>query len=152
MRGRKPKPTHLKLLNGNPGNRPLPENEPKPKVGTTCPTWLSDGAKKEWRRIYPELERLGLVTKVDRASLASYCQAVADLEEAVSAIAEHGTVIVTPSGYMQSSPYVTQKHKAMEMIRKFAAEFGMTPSARARVRGIVPEDPEEAKARAVFGA
>lgn len=31
MRGRKPKPTYLKLLNGNPGKRALNEQEPKPE-------------------------------------------------------------------------------------------------------------------------
>ena len=33
-RGRKPKPTALKILEGNPGKRPLNENEPIPPKGT----------------------------------------------------------------------------------------------------------------------
>lgn len=31
IRGRKPKPTNLKVLEGNPGKRPLPTNEVKPQ-------------------------------------------------------------------------------------------------------------------------
>ena len=41
IRGRKPKPTALKLLEGNPGKRPINEHEPVPPKGTVkCPTWL----------------------------------------------------------------------------------------------------------------
>ena len=38
-RGRKPKPTALKVLEGNPGKRPLNENEPIPPKGSIkCPS------------------------------------------------------------------------------------------------------------------
>jgi len=51
-RGRKPKPTALKVLEGNPGKRPLNLNEPKPeKKASKCPSWLEPEAKKEWRRM-----------------------------------------------------------------------------------------------------
>ena len=36
-RGRKPKPTALKLLEGNPGNRPLNIAEPRPTGVPNCP-------------------------------------------------------------------------------------------------------------------
>ena len=46
-RGRKPKPTNLKVLEGNPGQRPLNDNEPKPgKKAPTCAAWLEPEAKK----------------------------------------------------------------------------------------------------------
>jgi hypothetical protein len=32
MRGRRPKPTRLKMLTGNPGKRPLNNDEPRPDV------------------------------------------------------------------------------------------------------------------------
>ena len=47
-RGRKPKPTALKVLEGNPGKRPLNENEPKPEnKAPRCPSWLEQEAKNE---------------------------------------------------------------------------------------------------------
>ena len=59
-RGRKPKPTALKKLEGNPGKRPLNELEPMPQVTMLrCPNWLEPEAKKEWRRLAPVL--IGLV-------------------------------------------------------------------------------------------
>ena len=47
IRGRKPKPTNLKVLEGNPGKRPLPTNEVKTsKEGSTLPP---SGLKKMLR-------------------------------------------------------------------------------------------------------
>ena len=49
-RGRKPTPTAIKVLEGNPGKRPLNANEPKPKKkAPRCPSWLEDEAKKNGR-------------------------------------------------------------------------------------------------------
>ena len=65
-RGRKPKPTALKLLEGNPGKRPINEHEPIPPKGTVkCPTWLEPEAKKEWKRLAPSLEAMGVLTQAD---------------------------------------------------------------------------------------
>lgn len=52
QRGRKPKPTALKVLEGNPGKRQLNVVEPKPRnKAPKCPAWLDAEAKKEWRRL-----------------------------------------------------------------------------------------------------
>ena len=76
MRGRKPKPSALKMFEGNPGKRPLKQTEPNPTVETKeCPVHLNDEAQAEWNRITPDLHTLGLVARVDRAALAAYCQA-----------------------------------------------------------------------------
>ena len=42
MRGRRPVPTCMKLLTGNPGKRPLNANEPQPKPEIPeCPPQLA---------------------------------------------------------------------------------------------------------------
>ena len=87
--GRPPKPTALKLLTGNAGKRPLPENEPAPVVPSRLPPppkHLSDEAKSEWRRMGRELLRLGLLTTIDRAEFALYCQAWGRWVEAEEAL------------------------------------------------------------------
>jgi hypothetical protein len=59
--GRKPKPTALKLLTGNPGGRKLNANEAKPDLAQpTPPDFLNDHAKVEWGRIVGTLFRTGL--------------------------------------------------------------------------------------------
>ena len=76
QRGRKPKPTAVKVLEGNPGKRSLNTAEPKPeKKAPRCPSWLEDEAKKEWKRMSKQLEQLGILTEIDMAAFAGYCQA-----------------------------------------------------------------------------
>lgn len=103
-RGRKPTPTALKVLEGNPGKRPLNENEPKPnKKAPTCPKWLEPEAKKEWRRLAKQMEALGILTEVDMAAFAGYCQAYARWKEAEEFISQHGTIVKTPPAITNSS-------------------------------------------------
>jgi phage terminase small subunit len=76
VRGAKPKPTHLKLVQGNPGKRSLNKAEAKPALSLpTPPTELNDDAKVECGSVSDELYRVGPLSKIDRASLAAYCQA-----------------------------------------------------------------------------
>ena len=104
-RGRKPKPTAMKELEGNPGKHPLNTSEPKPnKKAPACPKWLEPEAKKEWRRLAKQMEAIGILTEVDMAAFAGYCQAYARWKEAEEFITQHGTIVKTPSGYWQQVP------------------------------------------------
>ena len=133
-RGRKPTPTAIKLLEGNPGKRPLNANEPKPaKKAPSCPKWLEPEAKKEWRRLAKQMEQIGILTQVDMAAFAGYCQAYARWKEAEEFITQHGTIVRTPSGYWQQVPQVTISHANQKIMLQAAAEFGLTPSARSRI-------------------
>ena len=61
-RGRKPTPTAIKELEGNPGKRKLNAREPKPeKKAPSCPKWLEPDARKEWRRLGHQMEQLGIL-------------------------------------------------------------------------------------------
>jgi phage terminase small subunit len=90
MRGRKPRPTHLKLVTGNPGKRRLNSAEPRPSVAgrTSPPAELGRDAKTEWRGVARRLQALELLTPVDRASLAAYCQAYGRWRQAERGLAE----------------------------------------------------------------
>ena len=134
-RGRKPKPTALKVLEGNPGKRPLNANEPKPeKKAPKCPSWLEPEAKKEWRRMTKTLEKIGVLTKVDAAAFAGYCQAYARWKEAEEFLTKHGTIFKTPSGYIQQVPQVSIAQTYLKIMKDFCSEFGLTPSSRTRIR------------------
>lgn len=133
-RGRKPKPTALKVLEGNPGKRPLNKNEPKPeKKAPRCPSWLEPEAKKEWRRMSKRLEELGVLTQVDAAAFAGYCQAYARWKEAEEFLSKHGTIFKTPSGYIQQVPQVSIAQTYLKIMKDFCSEFGLTPSSRSRI-------------------
>lgn len=134
-RGRKPKPTALKVLEGNPGKRPLNIDEPKPKKkAPKCPSWLEPEAKKEWRRMSKTLEQIGVLTQVDGAAFAGYCQAYARWKEAEEFLTKHGTIFKTPSGYIQQVPQVSIAQTYLKIMKDFCSEFGLTPSARTRIK------------------
>ena len=99
-RGRKPKPTAMKELEGNPGKHPLNTSEPKPnKKAPACPKWLEPEAKKEWRRLAKQMEAIGILTEVDMAAFAGYCQAYARWKEAEEFITQHGTIPVSAADW-----------------------------------------------------
>ena len=131
MRGRKPLPSNVVRLRGNPGKRRLNDAEPRPAARVPpCPACLGDEARKEWQRLAKELGELGLLTRLDRGLLAAYCQAHALWVEAVSSIERYGTMIKSPNGYPMQSPSVAVANKQVEIMVRIAAELGMTPSSR----------------------
>ncbi len=131
-RGPKPTPTAVLRLRGSwrANTRPA---EPRPQPSRpTCPAWLSRDAKLEWKRVAPQLHRLGLLTQLDRAALAVYCESWSEWVEAKQVISKSGPVIAGPHG-PRRNPYVFIAARAAEQLLKWAAELGMTPSARSRV-------------------
>ena len=134
--GRKPTPTALKLLRGNPGRRPLNEDEPKPAVRLPrSPDHLSDLAKKEWRRAGRFLLQLGLMSDIDVAAFAGYCAAYGRWAEAERSLKTSGIMLMSPNGFQIQSPYLAVANKALEQMRSLLSEFGMSPASRSRVSG-----------------
>lgn len=140
--GRKPIPTALKLVRGNPGKRALPKNEAKLALAEpTPPAFLCDDAKVEWGRVCSVLFSAGLMTEMDRAALGAYCASYgrwAQAERALGAMAEkdaanYALMIRTKDGNAIQNPLVGVANKAKADMVRFAAEFGMTPAARSRV-------------------
>ncbi len=151
MKGRKPLPTNIHLLNGNPSKiKGLQErNEPQPSSEIpTCPAWLSAEAKREWKRICPELAVMGVLTIVDRTALAGYCAAYGRWRRAEEALADgftndqltdrketkDGEVIIIVQ--RAKKPEVQIAIDSLTQVKAFCTEFGLTPSAR--VRMVVP--------------
>lgn len=158
-RGPLPKPAALKLLEGNPGKRSLNLAEGvNPRVEIpSAPKHLGIEARKEWKRITPLLDELGLISGLDRAALALYCQAVGRLSELetafngmVNRLTESGaddaaglsypdavfaaSHSVTPSGYAQQSVIVQLIKSHREQVNRYLMHFGLSPAARGRVQ------------------
>ena len=134
MRGRRPKPTRLKVLTGNPGKRPLNPNEPQPEpTMPECPPELGPAAQREWTRLVSELSSLNMITSLDRAALATYCGAYALWAEATEAIQKFGAMVKSPTGYPMQSPYISIANRQAEIMMRIASEFGFTPASRSRI-------------------
>jgi P27 family predicted phage terminase small subunit len=140
MAGRRPKPTALKKLEGNPGKRPLNEREPiLPPAVLRCPRHLEPEARKEWRRVVHELNAAGLLTRVDRAALAAYCQLYARWIAAEKEIQADGLILTTAKGGVMQNPAVRIAATSLDGMRKYLVELGMTPSSRSRLKVAPPK-------------
>jgi P27 family predicted phage terminase small subunit len=134
-RGPAPQPTALKVLNGNPGKRALPKDEPKPDPAEPfMPPFLDQDARAEWRRIVPILLKMGVLTVADGAALASYCETYSTYTHALKVIEEEGMSFQSPKTMVEHlRPEVGIVQQCRVHIKAFCQEFGMTPSARSRM-------------------
>lgn len=152
MQGRKPKPTAVKLLEGNPGKRALNRAEPKPRVVLPPPPdHLGEEEKAKWEVAVKELHPLGLITTIDQDALAMYCVIFVRWMKAEKMVREKGEIIKTAAGNIIQNPYLSIANRALEQLNKLGAEFGMTPSSRSRVKADL-SDPDEELEQMLFGA
>lgn len=131
--GPPPKPTALKVLEGQKYG--LNKHEPKPKkhIGEQPPEWLNGIARIEWLRMKPQLEELGLLTDVDATAFEAYCDSYATLVECRIQLELDGLTVESETGVVKSHPLLAVKSQAAASVRHFCQEFGLTPSARTRM-------------------
>jgi P27 family predicted phage terminase small subunit len=151
MRGRRPIPTALKLVSGNPGRRPLPKDEPQPEGNLhEPPEAMSDEQKAEWRYAI-ENAPLGLLRWLDRNLFAQWCIASVDLTEAELILRTEGKVVnrggdqritINPDGTQVKTvrsasrvinPWVRARYDAFVRMMKTEAELGFSPTSRSRI-------------------
>ena len=141
--GRRPRPTKLKLIEGNPGKRPLNEAEPKAPPGRPiAPPDLSDDAMKEWKYIVPKLDAMGILTKADRRNLVILCEQVSVFNEATAWIQDKGIIVAGRNkGEAVKNPAVQIQRDAARLISTFSRMFGLDPADRASLEvGGLPAD------------
>ena len=115
MAGRRPKPTKLKELEGNPGHRPLPEDEWEPEAGLPDkPRGLGVYGNRCWDRLSSHLEEI--ITEVDWIGFEMVCHAYQDWR-----VAEK-----------ENKP--REVDAAFKRLRAMLIEFGLTPAARTKVQ------------------
>lgn len=142
MRGRKPHPSAVTILRGNPGRRPLNAREPKhATIDPTLPPelevreaeapWLPL-ARGEWTRIVETLGH-GHVTTVDRGTLIAFCLKYAQWITYERAAGAEAAIIKAPSGYPVPNPLIALANRAYTGMMKAAIELGITPSSRSRI-------------------
>ena len=149
-------PTHLKLLKGEKNKERINEREPKPDPRRPpCPRHLNKTARRMWRFLAPQLEKTGVLTRVDGGVLASFCQAYGRWVWAERILNEKGPLYKTgektrtkttkegeavterTGGYVTTSPVLWVANKAMDQMNRFGAELGLTPASRTRIRAEV---------------
>ena len=155
LRGPAPKPTILKVIEGNPGKQKLNHREPQPYgCAPEMLKHLNRIARKEWKRLVPILLSMRVLTEADGIALANLCQAYSTLVEANELMAKAAAggksplLMKTPAGYMQQSPLLGIINSQMDIINRQLREFGLTPASRSRLVAASDStsiDPLEAK-------
>ena len=90
-------------------------------------------AKKEWKRLAEIMAKMGVLTEVDMAAFAAYCQSYARWKEAQEHIDSEGAIFETEKGYQQQTPWVGIANTNQKLMLQAASEFGLTPSSRSRI-------------------
>jgi P27 family predicted phage terminase small subunit len=149
-RGPAPRPTALKLMRGERADR-LNAFEPTPSAKPPrCPRSLSPEARLVWRRLAPDIQRAGVLTAWDVDMFACFCNLVVIVDRA-RLLLEAGLIVARrgpgpPTA--QPEPDLTARRgqgvttnpawriyrDGIEQLRSLAQEFGLTPSARSRIR------------------
>lgn len=134
MKGRKPKPTHLKLVGGNPGKRAMNKKELVPKGRlSSAPEWMTDDQQAGWKYAIDNAPA-GLLRLLDRSALTAWVVAEDLHKQAAIAVAKFGLITKSPTkGEPMQNPYLPIINRQSQIMMKAAAELGFTPSSRSRI-------------------
>lgn len=150
--GRTPQPTALKIERGNPGQRPLNQNEPElAKPAAKMPAGLKGRARREWTRLAPELIEKGVLTVGDMHAFEEYCRLVGEIdtyEAEIAALVEKGN-----REEAHRLGYVNHVVKIRRLLAQLRQQLGLTPTARASVQAVkaTPKDDAAKKRQRFFG-
>ena len=146
--GRRPKPTALKVLRGNPGKGKINENEPQPPDGEIVPPKrLSLMAKEIWEEWAPVAIAMGTLTPADILPFARMCELQADLDRACLSKDAPEFAIFTLSEDYNGAPKmglhgaIKLEKEMSPVIRPYYALFGFEPVSRARLVVKKQEEP-----------
>jgi len=140
MRGRKPKPTHLKLLDGNPGKGPINRNEPQPEGALILPPPdLPPGAVPFWEQAIADAPG-GLLKMLDLRMLFIWSCAAWQHSDAAGKVAASGSMLRSAEGVLYQNPLLAVMNRQALIMMRAASEMGFTPTSRSRIK----VDPSEA--------
>jgi P27 family predicted phage terminase small subunit len=136
-RGRKPKPREVKIASGNPGRRKLPEpvlvGERVAGDAPLAPAGLDEWAAVVWGELAQLLTEGGVLTRGDLVALEGLAVMVGRARQARAALVGEPLVVRGSQSWMIPNPLLRIERDAWAAAQRVAVEFGMTPSARARL-------------------
>lgn len=133
--GRKAAPAQSKVIRGN-FRKDRDSHGPAVEMGAPkCPAWLPKSAKKYWKELAPELEKVGLIALVDSAMFAAHCDSVGKFEEVTRMLSVVEDLLdETPQGFLVQSALFTVRNKLWDQVKSSSQEFGLSPAGRSKVK------------------
>lgn len=144
LRGPPPKPHEIRELEGNPANRPIPKQGPKPErapPGWAPPSHLHGEARREWFRLVKMLRAVNVLAVTDRMVLATCCLLWGRIVEAELWLRRQGRVLTTTNGNLVHNPWLSISKQSIDQHKAYLIELGLTPSARARMAAAMSNEP-----------
>jgi P27 family predicted phage terminase small subunit len=143
MKGRKPKPTAFRVIEGNREHRPINHDEPKPESkAPPRPRILKGEEIKAWIYVTRELEKMGTLATSDLGIITAYCHWSGNLIDAKKKMRETGQetrVIKTAAGNYIQNPWLGIANHAAKELAKVSAALGLDPTSRTRIHLEKPE-------------
>ena len=137
MSGPAPLPKKIHQLHGNPGRRPFKKNQPEPPVKIPDPPIkLGTIARRHWKYIVPLLEELGVLSSIDSAALAAYCQTFEQWSDLEDIMKNDKKLAADDENKLSLRDKLSVGRSLMQIrnqMRLMLAEFGMTSASRGRV-------------------
>lgn len=145
--GRKPEPANLKLLKGrhagaDSGGRKVKQPPGFKRLPPKKPVEMSPAAGDLWDEIVEELQRLQLTKPLDGPALEMACETYSRWYTARQMRLELGLFHENSQGRV-TAPWVGVEERAAKEFRAFCSEFGLTPSAEARLNPADGGDADE---------
>src|SRR4030095_3982907 len=129
--GRRPQPTALKVLRGNPGQRTLNTREPTPPPGDVGkPAGLSADAAVVWDELAPVCLVMGTLTRAGLRPFRTLCELQASLDRASK---------LKDVGEWELAQKLEKDFAGV--IRPYYALFGLEPVSRAKIAVPKREEP-----------
>lgn len=157
MRGRKNKPTILRVIDGKRDHRPINKNEPATEwLSNDPPACLTRAQRVLWRRALRSVPP-GLLGEDDKTLLMVWCVTQDHYSTAVAMQAkldlstEIPLLVLSKSGDSTESPYLRLMHKHAGTLVRVAAELGFSPSTRAKMSAPHRNKKESDPATNLFG-
>ena len=157
-RGPKPTPTALLKMRGSrKADRNTDEPKPPKRDKIPAPSFLSKQAQKIWRKIYPIVRNMQVMTVADVNALAKYCETFAQWQVMSKFIQENGHTYKIyekdAEGNITDTIRLVKKYPESDILLKLTERlnlqeqsFGLTPSARSRL--VTTKPPENDTSRA----
>ncbi|MGC3891273.1 phage terminase small subunit P27 family [Pseudomonas urmiensis] len=139
MAGRRPTPTELKLVRGNPGKRAINKKEPQPaRRIPSAPAHLTNEAQVAWGRLTVLLDRMGVLTEADGFALERLCDCYAEILALREMVDFQGRTYETTSTQgelvLKANPAVAMLADVDRRFKSYLVEFGLTPAARSKIQ------------------
>ena len=147
--GRRPQPTALTVLRGNPSRKKLNENEPRPPAGEVeKPAGLSASGGAVWDELAPVCLAMRTLTRADERAFATMCELQATFQQA--AAAKDGRSLfqlvqpdeAEPQMVVMVDAILRLERETAAALRPYYELFGLTPAARARISVPAEKKPE----------